>query len=897
MTERHDAVKTTDPGWRGGWTASGRRRRPTRLRTWAARVLPGGIRERLFLLIALTLLPLLLLQGWIYYQHYATRRNEAVRTELEVAREVAAIFLSHIHGIRRQLDTIGGLILISPPLYQTEYLFADMIAQYPAVRTVNWVSPEGIILMSTLPEGIGRDLSIRPYIQQIMAGRPWAIGDLTQSGAIVDDPTVAMGVAVRDERGELRGMVVASLEPTRLDELALIRSRYADRIWTVFDRRGQLVYQNPPVPLTWEQRTQWRLIDPVLEEALRGRAAAGEIASAIVGDRHFTARVPIDDLGWVAGAASPVGLVMAPIWRGVFQDAGLSLLTAGLAFALAYLIARTLAGPLHRLELEARAMGEGRIKTSGDPLAPTEVRSLRGTVARMAGDLLQRAEALDLAKQEWERTFDALPDLIAIIDSQHRILRANRAMALRLGMTPEQCRGSTCYICVHGLDSPPGFCPHVHTLADGREHSTEVYEERLGGYFLVTCSPLFDRQGRVIGSVHTAHDITARKRMEEVLREEKAISENTIESLPGTFYLFDAQGRLLKWNKNLERVSGYTAEEIAGMHPLDFFVGDDRRHIEEKIQEVFATGQATVEAELTTRDGHKIPYLFMGHRTTIGGVDCLIGTGIDITERKRAEQALRELTATLESKVVQRTAELEHRARQLQRLTQELSQTEDRERRRLAEILHDDLQQQLAAAKFHLGLLNASVQDDAPAQETSARIDEMLKQAIRTTRSLSHELSPALLYRSDLGETLTWLANQIQTKHGLVVRVHADGPIDAQSETLRALLYKAAQEMLFNVVKHAQVERAAVRVRRAGRFVCLVVSDRGRGFDPQHLKAAAGFGLFSIRERVQLLGGRMKIRSTPGKGSTFFIAVPDTEPAGDTNPRVRKGGELIAARQ
>jgi signal transduction histidine kinase len=201
------------------------------------------------------------------------------------------------------------------------------------------------------------------------------------------------------------------------------------------------------------------------------------------------------------------------------------------------------------------------------------------------------------------------------------------------------------------------------------------------------------------------------------------------------------------------------------------------------------------------------------------------------------------------------------------------------------------------AAAPHLGLLNASFQDDAPAQETSARIDEMLKQAIRTTRSLSHELSPALLYRSNLGETLRWLANQIQTKHGLAVRVHVDGPIDAQSETLRALLYKAAQEMLFNVVKHAQVERAAVRVRRAGRFVCLVVSDQGRGFDPQQLKAAAGFGLFSIRERVQLLGGRMKIRSAPGKGSTFFIAVPDAEPAADADLRVRTDRELIAARQ
>ncbi len=206
----------------------------------------------------------------------------------------------------------------------------------------------------------------------------------------------------------------------------------------------------------------------------------------------------------------------------------------------------------------------------------------------------------------------------------------------------------------------------------------------------------------------------------------------------------------------------------------------------------------------------------------------------------------------------------------------ELSQTEDRERRRLADILHDDLQQQLAAVKFHLGLLSNRVRSDVSLHRTAAQLDRMLSNAIETSRSLSHELSPAMLYQADLSETLEWLAGQIHSKHGLDVRVHAEGELNVESDALKAFLYKAAQEMLFNVVKHARVRKAALRVRRIGRYICLVVSDRGRGFDPQELKAAAGFGLFSIRERVQLLGGRMKIRSAPGKGSAFVIAVPDS---------------------
>jgi signal transduction histidine kinase len=257
--------------------------------------------------------------------------------------------------------------------------------------------------------------------------------------------------------------------------------------------------------------------------------------------------------------------------------------------------------------------------------------------------------------------------------------------------------------------------------------------------------------------------------------------------------------------------------------------------------------------------------------------------GPDITERKRAEKALRELTTTLESQVAQRTAELKHRARQLQKLTLDMSETEDRERQRLAEILHDDLQQQLAAAKFHLGLVRSRVKSDPSLRDITAQIDQMLKDAIEKSRNLSHELSPAASYH-DLAETFGWLANQVQAKHGLVVHVRANGSVYLPSDATKAFLYRTAQELLFNAIKHAQVKEARIRVRWCGQCVCLSVSDRGRGFDPQGLQEAAGFGLLSIRERVELLGGRMKIRSAKGKGSTFFIAVPDGETTETASP-------------
>ena len=132
-------------------------------------------------------------------------------------------------------------------------------------------------------------------------------------------------------------------------------------------------------------------------------------------------------------------------------------------------------------------------------------------------------EALLRSKEEWERTFDSVPDLIAILDNQHRIVRANRAMAQRLGVAPGQCVGLNCFACVHGTDRPPEFCPHTRTLADGQEHIEEIHEDKLGGDFLVSTTPLRDEHGRMVGSAHVARDITERKRTEERIRHQNAV--------------------------------------------------------------------------------------------------------------------------------------------------------------------------------------------------------------------------------------------------------------------------------------------------------------------------------------------------------------------------------------
>jgi PAS domain S-box-containing protein len=148
-------------------------------------------------------------------------------------------------------------------------------------------------------------------------------------------------------------------------------------------------------------------------------------------------------------------------------------------------------------------------------------------------------QAIERAGREWERTFDSVPDLIAILDKQHRIVRANLAMAQKLRLTPQKCSGLTCFECVHGTQGPPDVCPHAQTMKDGLEHAAELHEDRLGGDFLVTTTPLKDEQGQMVGSVHVARNITESKRLQEKLEQYTKHLEQLVEER--TQKLKDAQ--------------------------------------------------------------------------------------------------------------------------------------------------------------------------------------------------------------------------------------------------------------------------------------------------------------------------------------------------------------------
>ncbi|MEJ2658437.1 MAG: PAS domain S-box protein [Desulfobacterales bacterium] len=418
------------------------------------------------------------------------------------------------------------------------------------------------------------------------------------------------------------------------------------------------------------------------------------------------------------------------------------------------------------------------------------------------------------------------------------------------------------------------------------EKAVEFGPKHYKRYYRTRYVPIFDKKGKVVGAGEVSNDITEIKKTEEALRQSEEKYRSIVETATEAILIVDPEARIVFVNDRWSEMLGYSREEAMHMTHFELVFPEDLLWMRERWKFRQGGRKQSYEFRLRRKDGSPV-WVLVGVAPRFGSAGEFLGTLTmlaDITERKLAEEALRELNATLESKVAQRTEELVRRASQLQRLTLELAEAEERERKRLAEILHDDLQQVLVAANFHVELLRMRVMDDAESCEAAGEVRNLLTDAIDKSRSLSHELSSPALSQGDLGGALEWLARQMQQKHLFTVHLEIAGKIEVASEPRRFLLYKAAQEMLLNVIKHAGVREARLRLRRQRGRIWLTLSDRGRGFDPAHLGHTPGFGLLSIRERVESLGGRLKIKSAPNKGSTFIITVPDEDGSPQTRP-------------
>jgi PAS domain S-box-containing protein len=327
--------------------------------------------------------------------------------------------------------------------------------------------------------------------------------------------------------------------------------------------------------------------------------------------------------------------------------------------------------------------------------------------------------------------------------------------------------------------------------------------------------------------------------------------------------LIDKRGQIIEGNPALSAMLGYALEELRGLEFIRINPADDGELSRATFQQLLS-GEQNV-CRLETRYVRKDGWVGWGRlvislvRDAGGKPQFVIALFEDITERRESEEKIRTYQE------------------QLQSLASELSLTEERERRRLATVLHDHIAQLLVLAKCKF----EKMQESTLYRSVTKPIEEirkLIEESIRYTRSLVFELSPPILYDLGFEATMEWLGEHMHEQYGLVVEVEDDDRSKDLDNEVRVLLFRAVRELLFNVLKHAQASGAKVRMRRVGDCLRVVVEDDGVGFAPEKLSATSGkvegFGLFSIRERLNYFGGRMEIDSPPGKVTRVILTVP-----------------------
>lgn len=343
-------------------------------------------------------------------------------------------------------------------------------------------------------------------------------------------------------------------------------------------------------------------------------------------------------------------------------------------------------------------------------------------------------------------------------------------------------------------------------------------------------------------------------------------------------------GMITSWNAGAERLYGFTAEEAVG-RPISIIIPRSRHGEVRRILDDLKGGKRVEHLETVriTKSGEErfVSLIISPVKDDHGRPIAAVTVARDITDRKHAEDQLRALNETLEQRVAERTAEAEYRAAQLRALAAELTDTEQRERRRLAQTLHDHLQQLLVAARLKLGPLRRRA--DSALRRGLDQVDNLMVEAVDASRSLTIELSPPVLYDGGLVAAFEWLGRHMLEKHGLEISIRTEVGVEPDAEGIRLLLFQVVRELLFNVVKHGRTDHASVDLRRTDNgLIKVVVRDEGAGFDAARIsgrETTDGFGLFGIRERLEPLGGSMEIESAPGRGTRITIHIPVTQVA------------------
>ena len=470
---------------------------------------------------------------------------------------------------------------------------------------------------------------------------------------------------------------------------------------------------------------------------------------------------------------------------------------------------------------------------------------------------------------------DSLRQAVIATDPDGRIEYWNKGAERLYGWSEDEVVGRTVFdVTVPDLSRAQALEIMDH-LSRGEDWSGQFTVRRKDGSIFeadVTDKPVFDKDGHLVGIIGLSEDVTSRLQALDALQHSEERFLQATETVPDIFFIADTNIQGVYINR---RFTEYTGKPARYMHDNGWV----RVLHPDEVQIVLRDWGHRMQSGEPAEFKHRIRMADGSYRWFItrtrpvrderGSVRYWIGTSTDVDDLVRAEEKIKALNATLERRVHERTE-------QVRALSSALTLAEQRERQRVARLLHDDLQQLLYGIKLKSEALRRDLGDEG-AQEKLGELGASLSNAIQAVRSLSIELSPPVLKGEGLEAALTWLALHLKERYGIQIDVRTCSRCDIPHEDQRILIFQIVRELLFNVVKHAGTDRAEVTLDRRNDHLRVRVCDEGVGFNVEELGASKvqdTFGLVSIRERLELFGGSLEVESATGAGTTVTVITP-----------------------
>ncbi len=505
----------------------------------------------------------------------------------------------------------------------------------------------------------------------------------------------------------------------------------------------------------------------------------------------------------------------------------------------------------------------------------TWIRSSDGTID-CAVLTLKDVTELHQAGELLNQIFDNTHMQIVYLDTSFDFVRVNRAYAEACGHEPGFFPGKNHFDLFPHPENETIF-RSVRDTGEPFTVSEMAFEfpdhpERGVTYWDWSLRPIRNEKGIMQGLLFCLLDATDRVRARRKQTESDQKYRDLVENANSIILRITPDHRILFFNEYAQSFFGYSAEELLGRSVIGTIVpsvDSEGRDLRKMTKDITANPElhGTNENENTCKDGRRVWIRWANRalRDEHGVVREILCVGTDMTEKRRL------------------TKEADLYRERLQRLADRLTATEEQERRRVADHIHDTVVQMLSLSNIRLGGVMAALEKAGMSdqRERVKGVRQLLDEGTRECRGLMEELVPSLLYEVGLHAALSDFARKQAKTVGTSIRVEGDDGSKPLDDALRGLLFQCARELIMNAEKYAGPCVIRVSFSCADGHVQLRVQDNGRGFDPvemnggeAHDHAEGGFGLFNIRERLEGLGGRLDIDSTPDKGTIATVRVP-----------------------